>query len=280
MRSPSKAGRTRLELAWSFWIDRGGTFTDVVARDPDGAIHSLKLLSESPEQYADAAVEGVRRLLQSAPPDRRAVRDIRMGTTVATNALLTRAGAFIGSQRREELQRHRLSELEVVRTIDLAHAAALKRPYDAKAIGKKRPGTKSAFLWCGGADRGAAGWTEARCLLEAHLARRADRRRGQRLFGSRARSPIEQLMMVVFGSEHPLDFHDEQRVALAGSLHECATLMRGPLQRQLKHLPYPPEVVRRHGANGGSVVHKHPLTCVAEFPPGAYHAADGGYFES
>ncbi len=92
MRSPSKAGRTRLERAWSFWIDRGGTFTDVVARDPDGAIHSLKLLSESPEQYADAAVEGVRRLLQSAPPDRRAVRDIRMGTTVATNALLERRG--------------------------------------------------------------------------------------------------------------------------------------------------------------------------------------------
>ena len=67
-------------------------------------------------------------------------------------------------------------------------------------------------------------------------------------------------MMVVFGSEHPLDFHDEQRVALAGSLHECATLMRRPLQRQLKDLPDPPEVVRRHGANGGSVVHKHPLT--------------------
>ena len=80
---------------WSFWIDRGGTFTDVVARDPDGAEHTLKLLSQSPA-YADAAVEAMRRLLGAQPdqpfPAER-VEAIKMGTTVATNALLERKGA-------------------------------------------------------------------------------------------------------------------------------------------------------------------------------------------
>ena len=80
---------------WQFWIDRGGTFTDVVARAPDGALHTLKLLSDNPEQYDDAAVEGIRRLLQLAPdepitPER--VECVKMGTTVATNALLERKG--------------------------------------------------------------------------------------------------------------------------------------------------------------------------------------------
>ncbi|OIP87184.1 MAG: 5-oxoprolinase, partial [Rhodobacterales bacterium CG2_30_65_12] len=80
---------------WDFWIDRGGTFTDVVARRPDGAIETLKLLSENPGQYDDAAVEGIRRCLGLAPgeaiPDG-AIRAVKMGTTVATNALLERKG--------------------------------------------------------------------------------------------------------------------------------------------------------------------------------------------
>ncbi|NBB17102.1 5-oxoprolinase [Caulobacter sp. SLTY] len=80
---------------WSFWIDRGGTFTDVVARAPDGAEKTLKLLSQSPA-YPDAAVEAMRRLLGAAPgepfPAER-VEAIKMGTTVATNALLERKGA-------------------------------------------------------------------------------------------------------------------------------------------------------------------------------------------
>jgi 5-oxoprolinase (ATP-hydrolysing) len=80
---------------WQFWIDRGGTFTDVVGRDGRGALHTLKLLSENPEQYADAAVEGIRRLLgleagQPITPAR--VDCVKMGTTVATNALLERQG--------------------------------------------------------------------------------------------------------------------------------------------------------------------------------------------
>src|ERR1700741_4039036 len=82
-------------MAWSFAIDRGGTFTDVIGRASDGRETSLKLLSAS-TAYPDAAVEGMRRILGAAPgapfPAER-VATIRMGTTVATNALLERAGA-------------------------------------------------------------------------------------------------------------------------------------------------------------------------------------------
>ncbi len=80
---------------WQFWIDRGGTFTDVVARRPDGTLATLKLLSEHPEQYRDAAVAGMRRLLglaPDAPITSREVESVKMGTTVATNALLERKG--------------------------------------------------------------------------------------------------------------------------------------------------------------------------------------------
>ena len=79
---------------WRFWIDRGGTFTDVIARAPDGRLETRKLLSDNPEQYADAAVEGVRRILNAGPAPLPAgrVASVRMGTTVATNALLERKG--------------------------------------------------------------------------------------------------------------------------------------------------------------------------------------------
>lgn len=80
---------------WQFWIDRGGTFTDVVARQPDGNLVTRKLLSENPEQYKDAAVQAIRDLLQlqtgdAIPPD--TIEAVKMGTTVATNALLERKG--------------------------------------------------------------------------------------------------------------------------------------------------------------------------------------------
>ncbi|MBC7499847.1 MAG: hydantoinase B/oxoprolinase family protein [Herminiimonas sp.] len=80
---------------WQFWIDRGGTFTDIVARRPDGKLLTHKLLSENPEQYQDAAVAGIKRLLNIGaqdliPPD--VVEAVKMGTTVATNALLERKG--------------------------------------------------------------------------------------------------------------------------------------------------------------------------------------------
>src|SRR5471032_2012125 len=80
---------------WDFWIDRGGTFTDVVGRRPDGSLTAHKLLSENPEAYSDAAVQGIRDLLglksgEPIPPGR--VGAVKMGTTVATNALLERKG--------------------------------------------------------------------------------------------------------------------------------------------------------------------------------------------
>ena len=80
-----------MNKVWDFWIDRGGTFTDVIGRSPEGAIEPLKLLSENPEAYEDAAIEGIRRLL-GGTIDAARIGTVRMGTTVATNALLERKG--------------------------------------------------------------------------------------------------------------------------------------------------------------------------------------------
>ncbi|HEU4647255.1 MAG TPA: hydantoinase B/oxoprolinase family protein [Burkholderiales bacterium] len=82
-------------MRWQFWIDRGGTFTDVVARKPDGSLAAHKLLSENPERYADAALAGIRELLQvkpGAPIPVDQIEAVKRGTTVATNALLERKG--------------------------------------------------------------------------------------------------------------------------------------------------------------------------------------------
>ena len=90
----AKRRRSRKALGWDFWIDRGGTFTDVIGRDPQGRLHTAKLLSES-DAYADAAVEAIRRLLglaDDAPIPAGAIGVVKMGTTVATNALLERRG--------------------------------------------------------------------------------------------------------------------------------------------------------------------------------------------
>ena len=80
--------------SWNFSIDRGGTFTDIVARAPDGLLHIRKLLSDNPEQYDDAAVEGIRRLIAEHGPrfGGAPIEAVKMGTTVATNALLERKG--------------------------------------------------------------------------------------------------------------------------------------------------------------------------------------------
>jgi 5-oxoprolinase (ATP-hydrolysing) len=93
----AKAGRTKktTHKGWDFWIDRGGTFTDVIGRRPDGTLVAHKLLSENPEAYSDAATQGIRDLLglkkgEAIPPGQ--VGAIKMGTTVATNALLERKG--------------------------------------------------------------------------------------------------------------------------------------------------------------------------------------------
>ena len=83
-------------MAWQFWIDRGGTFTDIVARDPEGRLSTKKLLSENPERYKDAAIAGIRAFLHltaDEPIPAGAIAAVKMGTTVATNALLERKGA-------------------------------------------------------------------------------------------------------------------------------------------------------------------------------------------
>ena len=80
---------------WQFWIDRGGTFTDIIGRNPDGKISTHKLLSENPQQYSDAAIQGIRDILSLKSNDQIPIDKIdliKMGTTVATNALLERNG--------------------------------------------------------------------------------------------------------------------------------------------------------------------------------------------
>ena len=113
-------------MDWQFWIDRGGTFTDIVARRPDGLLLTHKLLSENPEQYRDAAVAGIRHLLGVAPGAALPVSQVdavKMGTTVATNALLERKGAptalaitrgFRGALRIAYQNRPRLFERHIV----------------------------------------------------------------------------------------------------------------------------------------------------------------------
>ena len=111
---------------WQFWIDRGGTFTDIVARDPHGALTTHKLLSENPDRYRDAALAGIRAVLGLAPaaPIPPGVIDcVKMGTTVATNALLERKGertllvvnrGFADALRIGNQARPRLFDLNVV----------------------------------------------------------------------------------------------------------------------------------------------------------------------
>ncbi|MBS0284464.1 MAG: 5-oxoprolinase, partial [Proteobacteria bacterium] len=83
-------------MGWQFWVDRGGTFTDIVARAPDGTLSTSKLLSENPERYDDAAIAGIRAALGVAEGEAlpaHLIDQVKMGTTVATNALLERKGA-------------------------------------------------------------------------------------------------------------------------------------------------------------------------------------------
>ncbi len=92
----TKAMPVTFPETWQFWIDRGGTFTDVVARAPDGTLHTRKVLSVNPDAYADASIEGIRQILGIArgkPLPTHLISSLKMGTTVATNALLERKGA-------------------------------------------------------------------------------------------------------------------------------------------------------------------------------------------
>ncbi|MGE5548346.1 MAG: hydantoinase B/oxoprolinase family protein [Solirubrobacterales bacterium] len=152
-------------MAWQFWIDRGGTFTDIVARRPDGGLVTAKLLSENPEQYADAALAGIRRVLGRAPTEAippELVSAVKMGTTVATNALLERKGdrtvlvttlgfadvLRIGTQNRPELfaRAIQLPEMLYERVVEvperLSATGEVLRPLDLDAA---RAGLQAAF---------------------------------------------------------------------------------------------------------------------------------------
>ncbi|MCX7062754.1 MAG: hydantoinase B/oxoprolinase family protein [Gammaproteobacteria bacterium] len=147
---------------WQFWIDRGGTFTDLVARAPDGRLISDKLLSDHPERYADAATEGIRRLLAAHGEPGARVDAVKMGTTVATNALLERRGTptvlaitaghadalRIGTQSRPDIFARQivLPEMLYSRVIEIDERigvdGAVVRPLDADAA---RSALKRAF---------------------------------------------------------------------------------------------------------------------------------------
>ncbi len=150
---------------WQFWIDRGGTFTDIVGCAPDGTLHTHKLLSENPSHYPDAAVEGIRRLLGLAAQESitaRRVACVKMGTTVATNALLERKGERtvlvvtrgfrdalrIATQARPRLFDRRivLPELLYERVIEAAERVSARgeviEPLDESAL---RAGLQGAF---------------------------------------------------------------------------------------------------------------------------------------
>src|SRR5258706_192850 len=94
-RGGTRVAGSPMSVGWQFWIDRGGTFTDIVARTPNGELVTHKLLSENPGQYHDAAIAGIRHLLKvpagrAIPVEK--IDAVKMGTTVATNALLERKG--------------------------------------------------------------------------------------------------------------------------------------------------------------------------------------------
>lgn len=138
---------------WSFFIDRGGTFTDIVARAPDGRLITRKLLSENPEHYTDASVAGMRAILAAAeglgdsePFPRHRVAAIKLGTTVATNALLTRTGTstllavtegFADALRIGAQNRPRLFDLNIVLP-DMLYAGVIEIPerigFDGRVI--------------------------------------------------------------------------------------------------------------------------------------------------
>jgi len=154
-----------MPTGWQFWIDRGGTFTDIVGQAPDGRIRIHKLLSENPEQYQDAVLQGIRDLLGLGKDDPLPVAEIdavKMGTTVATNALLERKGTptvlaitrglgdclRIGYQHRPDIfARHIvLPEQLYSRTIEIEERlladGSVDRPLDEK---KTRADLEAAF---------------------------------------------------------------------------------------------------------------------------------------
>ena len=166
---------------WEFWIDRGGTFTDVVARHPDGSLETRKLLSENPERYRDAAVEGIRQCLELGPDDPMpdsAIRAVKMGTTVATNALLERKGdrtllvitkGFADLLRIGYQARPRLFDL-AIRRPDLLYEAVVEADERLDAEGEVlRPLAEPALAEALARARAAGIGSVAIAFLHAHV---------------------------------------------------------------------------------------------------------------
>ncbi|MBT4739162.1 MAG: 5-oxoprolinase, partial [Rhodospirillaceae bacterium] len=152
-------------MGWQFWIDRGGTFTDIVARTPTGELRTAKLLSENEKHYSDAAVAGIRKILELAAGDpfpSDTIDAIKMGTTVATNALLERKGErtllaithgfadalLIGTQQRPtlfdlDIKRAPMLYADVLEVPErLLANGAIETPLDESAV---RAGLEKAF---------------------------------------------------------------------------------------------------------------------------------------
>jgi 5-oxoprolinase (ATP-hydrolysing) len=168
-------------MGWDFWIDRGGTFTDIVARAPDGRLSVHKLLSLAPEQYEDAAVEGIRRAMAlppGAPIPEGAIAAVKMGTTVATNALLERTGEpvlFLVTEGLADLlvigtqARPRLFDREIVRTAPLpARVAEVPGRLDA-AGAEIAPLDEAAVVRALALARAAGLGAVAVALMHAHV---------------------------------------------------------------------------------------------------------------
>ncbi len=186
------------EGTWDFWIDRGGTFTDIVARDPDGGLDRAKLLSENPGQYVDAALHGIRGVLglpegASIPAAR--IGCVKMGTTVATNALLEREGEPVvlvttrglGDQLRLAYQnRPRLFDRHIVLP-EMLYAAVIEGRERVRADGTIEIPLDEAHLESG-ADSGAEfGPERLRHRLRAWLSPSGARGAGR---GNRARDRL------------------------------------------------------------------------------------------
>ncbi|MCZ6884970.1 MAG: hydantoinase B/oxoprolinase family protein [Alphaproteobacteria bacterium] len=157
---------------WQFWIDRGGTFTDVVARAPGGAVTASKLLSDDPDHYDDAVIEGIRRALglePGAPIPGAEIAAIKMGTTVATNALLERKGepvvlvtteGFADALRIAYQNRPDLFALDIVLP-DLLHSRVIEVPGRVTADGTEIEGLDAHAARAGLEAAFADGWRAA-----------------------------------------------------------------------------------------------------------------------
>ena len=161
------ASKVKRSKGWDFWIDRGGTFTDIIGRAPDGTFAIRKLLSENPGAYADAAVAGIRDILGLAsdePVPSARIATVKMGTTVATNALLERKGEKtallttagfrdaleIGNQARADIFAKRIVKPEqlyatVIEASERVRAdGTIEQPLDEQAVRQQLMAAKEA----------------------------------------------------------------------------------------------------------------------------------------